>query len=128
VALFNDVKAVDVTGVSKGRGTAGVIKRHKFHGQRATHGVKKVHRHGGSTGMNTFPHHVFKGKRMAGHMGNQRSTMRNIRVVRLDADNHLLLIGGSVPGPNGGYVMVRPTNKRYRVPVARPLTKAGKKS
>src|SRR6185437_10950911 len=109
--LFADVKSVDVTGISKGRGTAGVMKRHGFSGQRATHGVKKVHRHAGSTGCNTFPARVFKGRRMAGRYGNERSTIRNLRVVRVDAENHLLLVYGPVPGPNGGYVIVRETNK-----------------
>jgi large subunit ribosomal protein L3 len=67
--------------------------------------------------MNTFPHHVFKGRRMAGHMGHARCTVRNMKLVRIDTDNNLLLIGGAVPGPNGGYVVVRPTNK---LPVAAP--------
>jgi large subunit ribosomal protein L3 len=111
VDLFTDVKAVDVVGTSKGRGTAGVIKRHGFSGQRASHGVKKVHRHAGSIGCNTDPHHVFKGHRMAGHMGAERCTARNLKVVRIDLENNLLIIRGAVPGPNGGYVMVRRTNK-----------------
>jgi large subunit ribosomal protein L3 len=110
VALFEVGKSVDVTGISKGRGTSGVIKRHRFKGQRASHGVKKVHRHAGSTGCNTFPARVMKGRRMAGRYGAERSTMRHIRVVRVDSENHLLLIRGAVPGPNGGYVVVRPTN------------------
>jgi large subunit ribosomal protein L3 len=111
VAVFEGVAAVDITGISKGRGTSGVIKRHKFRGQRATHGVKKVHRHPGSTGCNTFPHRVFKGRRMAGRYGAEQSTMRNLKVVRIDAENHLLLVRGAVPGPNGGYVVIRQTNK-----------------
>ena len=111
VALFEKVTAVDVTGVTKGRGTAGVMKRHHFRGQRASHGVKKVHRHPGSIGCNSFPHRVFKGRRMAGHMGHVRRTIRNLKVVRVDLENHLLLVNGAVPGPNGGYVMVRETNK-----------------
>jgi large subunit ribosomal protein L3 len=110
VDLFKDVKAVDVTGTSKGRGTAGVMRRHNFKGQRATHGVKKVHRHGGGTSMNTFPARVFKGKRMAGRLGNERTTSRNLRVVRVDAENNLLLVRGAVPGPNGGYVIIKETN------------------
>ena len=110
VGLLGEVKSVDVTGTSKGRGTAGVMKRHNFKGQRATHGVKKVHRHGGGTGMNTFPARVFKGKRMAGRMGNARVTSRNLKVVRVDGENHLLIIRGAVPGPNGGYLYIRPTN------------------
>lgn len=111
VAIFEGIKAVDVTGISKGRGTSGVIRRHNFRGQRASHGVKKVHRHAGSTGCNTFPHRVFKGRRMAGRYGNEQSTMRNLKVVRIDAENNLLLVNGAVPGPNGGYVVIRQTNK-----------------
>ena len=111
VDLFADVKAVDVTGITKGRGTAGVMKRHNFHGQRATHGVKKVHRHCGSIGCNTFPHHVFKGRRMAGHYGCEQVTIRNMRVVQIDVANNLLLICGAVPGPTGAYVSIRKTNK-----------------
>jgi large subunit ribosomal protein L3 len=110
VDLFSEVKSVDVTGTSKGRGTAGVMRRHNFKGQRATHGVKKVHRHGGGTSMNTFPARVFKGKRMAGRMGNERKTSRNLKVVRVDLENNLLLVRGAVPGPNGGYLVIRETN------------------
>lgn len=108
---FAEVKYVDVVGTSKGRGTAGVMVRHNFHGQRASHGVKKVHRHAGSIGQSQFPGHVPKGRRMAGQHGNQRSTIRNLRLVRIDAENHLLLVEGSVPGPNGGYVIIHQTNK-----------------
>jgi len=111
VDIFSGVKAVDVIGTTKGRGTAGVMKRHNFHGQRATHGVKKVHRHAGSIGCNTDPHHVIKGRRMAGHYGDERVTSRNLAVVQVDAENGLLLVRGAVPGPNGGYVMIRKTNK-----------------
>ncbi|HEY1068325.1 MAG TPA: 50S ribosomal protein L3 [Pirellulales bacterium] len=110
VDLFNGVKFVDVTGTSKGRGFAGVMVRHNFHGQRATHGVKKVHRAGGSNGQNTFPARVFKGKKMAGQHGNVQRTQRNLKVVRVDLENNLLLIRGAVPGPNGGFITVRPTN------------------
>ena len=111
VDLFAEVKAVDVTGVTKGRGTAGAMKRHHFAGQRASHGVKKVHRHVGSIGMNTDPHHVFKGHRMAGHLGSVNRTARNLKVVKIDLDNNLLLVRGAVPGPNGGYLTIRQTNK-----------------
>jgi large subunit ribosomal protein L3 len=111
VSLFNDIKRVDVVGITKGRGTAGVMVRHNYKGQRATHGVKKVHRHAGSIGQSQFPGHVPKGRRMAGRHGNERSTMRNVRLVRIDAENNLLLIGGAVPGPNGGYVIVQQSNK-----------------
>ncbi len=111
VDVFEKIAAVDVSGTSKGRGTAGLMKRHNFKGQRATHGVKKVHRHGGGTSMNTFPARVFKGKRMAGRMGNVRFTSRNLKVVRVDLEHNLLLVRGAIPGPNGGYVIVRQTNK-----------------
>jgi large subunit ribosomal protein L3 len=123
VDLFEGVEFVDVTGTTKGRGTAGVMKRHGFKGQRASHGVKKVHRHQGGTSMNTSPARVFKGKRMAGRYGNEQSTMRNVKLVRIDKDNNLLLIRGAVPGPNGSYVVVRQTNKFKRVGVAAPTGK-----
>ena len=110
VEIFDGVVRVDVTGTTKGRGTAGVMKRHGFKGQRASHGVKKVHRHQGGTSMNTSPARVFKGKRMAGRFGNERSTMRNLKVVRVDKENHLLLVRGAVPGPNGAMVVVQQTN------------------
>jgi large subunit ribosomal protein L3 len=111
VDVFSQIKSVDVIGISKGRGTAGVMKRHNFHGQRATHGVKKVHRHCGSIGCNTDPHHVIKGRRMAGHYGSARITSRNLKVAGVDVENNLLLVHGAVPGPNGGYVVIRQTNK-----------------
>lgn len=111
VESFADVKKVDVTGTSKGRGFSGVMKRHNFHGQRATHGVKKVHRHPGGTGCSASPSRVFKGTKMAGQYGNARNTARNLELVRVDAENNLLLIRGAVPGPNGGYVSIRQTNK-----------------
>lgn len=111
VNQFAEVKYVDVIGTSKGRGTAGVMVRHNFHGQRASHGVKKVHRHPGSIGQSQFPGHVPKGRRMAGRHGNARTTVRNMELVRVDAENNLLLVRGGVPGPNGGYVLIKQTNK-----------------
>jgi large subunit ribosomal protein L3 len=111
VDVLTDVKAVDVIGTGKGRGFSGVIKRHKFSGQRASHGVKKVHRHPGGTGCSAFPSRVFKGTRMAGQHGGGRITQRNLKVVRVDLENDLLLVRGAVPGPNGGYVIVRETNR-----------------
>lgn len=111
VDIFSQIASVDVVGTSKGRGTAGVMKRHGFKGQRATHGVKKVHRHAGSIGCNTDPHHVFKGRRMAGHYGDARVTARNLKVVQVDGENNLLLVRGAVPGPNGGYLVIKQTNK-----------------
>jgi large subunit ribosomal protein L3 len=125
VEIFNDTASVDVIGTSKGRGFTGVMKRHNFKGQRASHGVKKVHRHSGGTSMNSDPSRIFKGLRMAGHMGAARTTVRNLRLVRVDAENDLLLVEGAVPGPNGGYVMVRATNK---LPQRRKLFRLGDKS
>jgi len=111
VDIFEKVLAVDVSGVTKGRGTTGAMKRHNFAGQRATHGVKKVHRHVGSIGMNTDPHHVFKGHKMAGHYGVENVTVRNLLVARLDSENNLILVRGAVPGPIGGYLVIRVSNK-----------------
>ncbi len=113
--VFNGVTAVDVTGTSKGRGTTGTMKRHNFAGLPASHGVKKHHRSPGSVGShasNRGSGRPKKGKRMAGRYGHERVTVRNLHVVRLDADHHLLLVHGAVPGPNGSLVMVRPTNKK----------------
>lgn len=109
--VLGDVSHVDVIGTSKGRGTAGVMKRHNFSGQRASHGVKRVHRHGGSIGMSADPSRVVKGMRMSGRYGNARATVRNLQVVQIDAENNMLLVRGAVPGPNGGYLMIRKTNK-----------------
>jgi large subunit ribosomal protein L3 len=113
--VFKEVKAVDVIGTSKGRGTAGVMKRHGFKGLPASHGVKRHHRAPGSVGShasNRGSGRPKQGKRMAGRYGATRVTARNLHVVRIDGANHLLLVRGAVPGPNGGLVMVRPTNKR----------------
>ncbi|MBQ17111.1 MAG: 50S ribosomal protein L3 [Planctomycetaceae bacterium] len=111
VDLFAETTHVDVVGTSKGRGTAGVMKRHNFSGQRASHGVKRVHRHAGSIGMSADPARVPKGTRMAGRYGNARSTVRHLQVVRVDNENNVMLVRGGVPGPNGGYLLIRPTNK-----------------
>ncbi len=109
--IFADVAYIDVIGTSKGRGTAGVMKRHNFHGQRASHGVKRVHRHGGSIGQSADPGRVMKGTRMPGRYGNSRVTIRHSKVVRADETNNLLVLKGAVPGPNGGLVVIRHTNK-----------------
>jgi len=111
VTAMEGVPRVDVVAASKGRGFSGAMKRHNFHGQRATHGVKKCHRALGGTGASAFPSRLFKGKRMPGQYGNQRCTMRNQLLVRIDAEQNLLLIRGAVPGPNGGYVVIKQTNK-----------------
>jgi large subunit ribosomal protein L3 len=101
------VSYVDVIGTSKGRGFSGVMRRHNFSGQRASHGVKKCHRKPGGIGAATDPSRVWKGKRMAGRFGGDRRTTRNLKVVRIDAENHMLLVSGPVAGPNGGYVVIR---------------------
>jgi len=111
VGIFADVKFVDVIGTTKGRGFAGVMKRHNFSGQRASHGVKRVHRHGGSIGMSADPARVIKGTRMPGRYGNSQVTVRHLKVVRVDAENNLLLVKGAIPGHNGAYVLIRHTNK-----------------
>ncbi len=106
---------VDVIGTSKGRGTTGVMKRHNFAGLPASHGAKKVHRQAGSTSSlasNRGSGRPKKGLRRAGRYGHSRVTVRNLEVVKVDAENHCLLVRGAVPGPNGGLVMVRPTNKK----------------
>ena len=105
--IFTAGQRVDVTGTSKGRGTAGVVKRHKFHMQKWTHGTHEGFRSPGSIGPGTWPGHVIKGMRMAGRMGNEQVTTRNVEIVRIDADKNLLMIRGSVPGANDGIVRVR---------------------
>lgn len=111
VDQFAEIKRVDVCGTSKGRGYAGVMKRHNFSGQRASHGVKKVHRHAGGTGCSASPSRLFKGRRMAGQYGNAKTTVRNLELVRVDSENNLLLVRGAIPGPNGGFVTISETNK-----------------
>ncbi|HLF30423.1 MAG TPA: 50S ribosomal protein L3 [Xanthomonadales bacterium] len=111
VQMFEAGQKVDVTGISKGKGFAGAVKRHNFRTQDATHGNSVSHRAPGSIGQNQTPGRVFKGKRMAGHMGAERVTTQNLEVVRVDPERNLLLIRGSVPGANGGQVTVRPSVK-----------------
>ena len=106
VGLFQEREQVDVIGVSKGRGFAGVVKRHHFGGGAATHG-SMFHRAPGSIGASAFPSRVLKGMRAAGHMGHARVTVRNLRVIAVDPDSNLLAVSGAVPGPNGGYVLIR---------------------
>jgi large subunit ribosomal protein L3 len=103
---------VDVVGTSIGKGFAGVMKRHNFGGLRASHGVSISHRSHGSTGQRQDPGKVFKGKKMAGHMGNRRVTVQNLKVVSTDADRGLILVHGAVPGAEGGFVLVRDAVKR----------------
>jgi len=105
VNIFNRDELVDVVGTSKGRGFAGFVKRHHFRGGRATHG-SMFHRAPGSIGSSAYPSRVLKGMRMAGHLGNARVTVQNLRVARVDQENNLLFVRGAVPGPPGGYVVV----------------------
>jgi len=107
VDVFEGVESVDIQGISKGRGFAGVIKRWGFHGLGQTHGVKRRHRHGGSIGMCQDPGRVLKGKKMPGHYGAKRRTVRNLIVVKISKEKNLLLVKGSVPGANGGYLFIR---------------------
>ena len=111
VGHFEVGQRVDVTGTSKGKGFAGVIKRHNFRMQDATHGNSLSHRAPGSIGQCQTPGCVFKGKKMAGRMGGERVTTQNLEVVRVDAERNLLLIRGAVPGAPGGHVFVRPSSK-----------------
>ena len=111
VDLFEAGQKVDVSGITIGKGFAGTIKRHHFAGQRNSHGNSLSHRVPGSIGQNQTPGRVFKGKRMAGHLGNVRRTTQNLELVRIDAERGLLLIKGAVPGSRGGDVIVRPAIK-----------------
>ncbi len=107
VEIFKDCKFVDVSGTSKGRGFAGVVKRHGFAGGPKTHGQSDRHRAPGSIGNSAWPARVWKGMRMPGHFGAAKSTVHALKIVEIDAENNLLLVMGSVPGPNGGLVHIR---------------------
>src|SRR5690606_5822887 len=107
VTHFEGVERVDVIGTSKGRGYTGAMKRHNFSGQGAAHGTKKVHRKVGSIGSSADPSRVFPGLKMAGQHGNVQRTVRYLKVVQVDAENNMLLVRGAIPGPNGGYVVIR---------------------
>ena len=116
VGAYEAGARVDATGVSIGKGFAGVIKRHHFRSQDATHGNSLAHRAPGSIGQNQTPGRVFKGKKMAGHLGSARRTVQNLEVVRVDEERGLLLLKGAVPGPKGGDVVVRPSVKASVTP------------
>lgn len=103
---------IDVTGISKGKGFQGTIKRLGFHRQPTTHGTSGYHRHQGSLGANSTPSRVMKGKGMPGQMGNEQVTVQNLSVVKVDAENNLIAIKGAVPGPNGGVVVLRSAIKK----------------
>lgn len=107
VSVFAEGETISVTGTSKGKGFAGVVKRYHFGGLQASHGVSVSHRKPCSSGANSYPHHVLKGKTMPGHMGNERVTIKNLTVVAVDKENNLLLIKGAVPGAKNGLVLVR---------------------
>ncbi len=108
VDLFSDIKKVDVTGVSKGKGFAGTVKRWNFRTQDMTHGNSRSHRVPGSTGQNQTPGRVFKGKTMAGHLGNVVTTVQSLELVRVDVERNLLLVKGAVPGAINGNIIVQP--------------------
>lgn len=114
VDLFTDGASVDVSGTTKGKGTAGVMKRHGFHGLGAGHGTQRKHRSPGSIGACATPGRVFKGMKMAGRMGHERQTTPGLTVHKVDAERGLLLIKGAIPGPKGGLVIVRTAAKGAR--------------
>tara|TARA_B100000989_G_scaffold299027_1_gene292143 strand:+ start:435 stop:1064 length:630 start_codon:yes stop_codon:yes gene_type:complete len=115
VSIFSEGQIVDVTGVTKGKGFAGVVKRHNFSTQDATHGNSLSHRAPGSIGQNQSPGKVFKGKKMAGQMGNKRRTVQNQEIVRVDAERNLLLIRGAIPGAPNSDVVINPAVKHRTV-------------
>jgi large subunit ribosomal protein L3 len=126
VDRFTAGQSVDVTGVTIGKGFAGVVKRHNFAGGYASHGHSVSHRVPGSIGQRQTPGRVFKGKRMSGHMGVLRRTIEKLRVVQIDAARNLLLISGSVPGAEGGEVIVRPSVKAARLAMRKSITPSKK--
>ena len=127
VSIFADGERVDVVGTSKGKGFQGVVKRHHFRGGRASHG-SMFHRAPGSIGASSYPSRVVKGMRMAGHMGSDRVTVRNLRVLRVDAENNLLLVEGAVPGGPNSVVVIRKAVAAKAVKVTQePAKKKGKK-
>lgn len=111
VEFFQDVRFVDVAGVSKGKGHQGVIKRHHFSGGPAAHG-SGFHRHGGSCGMRTSPGRCLPGQKKSGHMGDERVTVQNLKIVKIDPDKQVILVEGAVPGPRGGLVTITKAKKK----------------
>ncbi len=115
VSYFEGVKFVDISGYSKGRGFQGTMKRWGFSGAPDSHGQSVFHRRPGSIGQHTFPAKVWKGKKMAGRMGNKKVTVQNLEVVDIDKDKNLLLVKGAVPGYNGSYLLIREAIKKYQL-------------
>jgi len=128
VSIFADGERVDVIGTSRGRGFQGVVKRHHFKGGRASHG-SMFHKAPGSIGASSYPSRVVKGMRMGGHMGDAQITVRNLKVIRVDADNNLLLVEGAVPGGPNSIVVIRKAiaAKAIKVAQVEPVKKKGKK-
>ena len=114
IELFKDQKFVDITAKTIGKGFAGVIKRHNFSGLGASHGVSVSHRSGGSTGQNQDPGKVFKGKKMAGHMGDKLRTIQNLEIIRSDVEKNLIFVKGSVPGSKNSLVLIQKNKKKIR--------------
>ena len=112
--LFEVGQYVDITGISKGKGYAGVIKRHNFSMQDATHGNSLAHRAHGSIGQCQTPGRVWKGKKMSGHMGNVQKTVQNLKIVDLDVENNVVYVKGAIPGFNGSEVKIKPANKKLK--------------
>ena len=115
VALFKPGDTVDITGLTKGRGFAGVIKRHGFHGFPASRGTHEYFRHGGSVSANSYPAHVFKGHRMPGQYGNRRITLQNVSVLDVKEDQNIILLKGGIPGAPNGWVLIRSATKTKKV-------------
>lgn len=111
VEALSEIKYVDIVGISKGKGVQGVMKRHGFHGGRATHG-SKFHRENGSTGQNTYPGHCFKGVKRAGRMGREKVTVQNLKVVKIDSVNNIIFVKGAVPGTNNSIVYITQSIKK----------------
>jgi len=127
VDIFMVGQRVDVTGTSKGKGFAGVIKRHNFGGNRASHGNSVSHRSPGSIGQNQDPGRVFPGKRMAGHLGDVKCTVQSLEIVRIDSERQLLMVKGAIPGSKARDLVVHPTAKPKKAPVTAAAAPAKKK-
>jgi large subunit ribosomal protein L3 len=123
--LFKPGDVVDVTGLSKGKGFTGVMKRHGFHGSPGSHGTHEYFRHGGSVGSAAYPHHTFKGLKMPGHHGNRRVTLQNIKILDVKEDQNLILLKGGIPGSRHGWILIRSATKLESLPDRQALNRAG---